>query len=225
MVKAAANIGQFLLPIVFAGGAVNSALRRRRRNELHDAAATGAEAIAGMSWAQFEVVVGEAFRRRGYAVEETGGGGADGGVDLVLRKAGEKVFVQCKQWKAFKVGVNVVRELAGVMAVHGAARGFVVTSGRFTAEAEAFGKQSKVSLIDGVALAELIASTRRQQPAPAIMQRIEPTLEPAANPAAPSCPICASAMVRRIAKRGSYEGTAFWGCAAYPACKGTRVME
>ena len=64
-----------------------------------------------------------------------------------------------------RIGVTavLVLALAGVMAVHGAARGFVVTSGRFTAEAEAFGKQCKVSLIDGVALAELIASTKRSR--------------------------------------------------------------
>ena len=38
----------------------------------------------------------------------------------MLRKDREKFLVQCKQWKAFKVGVTVVRELYGVMAAHGA---------------------------------------------------------------------------------------------------------
>jgi restriction system protein len=37
--------------------------------------------------------------------------GADGGVDLVLRKDGEKFFVQCKQWKKGSVGVKPIREL------------------------------------------------------------------------------------------------------------------
>jgi restriction system protein len=50
-------------------------------------------------------------------VAEIGGGGADGGVDLVLTKpgksGGEKFLVQCKQWRAYKVGVDVVRELYG----------------------------------------------------------------------------------------------------------------
>jgi len=225
LVRSAATVGQFALPLLFGAGAVLSVVRRRRRNQLHEHAQTGAEAIAGMSWAEFEVLVGEAFRRRGYQVVETGGGGADGGVDLVLRKAGEKVFVQCKQWKAYKVGVNVVRELAGVMAVHGAVHGFVVTSGRFTPEAEAFARQAKVSLIDGAALAELIASTKRPQPAPPVTQRIEPTLEPTTDAAAPTCPVCAGRMVQRIAKRGAHEGKAFWGCTTYPACKGTRAMN
>jgi restriction system protein len=33
------------------------------------------------------------------------------GVDLALTKGTEKFLVQCKQWKAYKVGVDVVREL------------------------------------------------------------------------------------------------------------------
>ena len=59
-----------------------------------------------------------------------------------LGKGGEKFLVQCKQWRAFKVGVEVVRELYGVMAAKGAAGGFVVTSGRFTDEAAAFARSS-----------------------------------------------------------------------------------
>jgi len=58
---------------------------------------------------------GEAFRLQGYAVGETGGGGTDGGVDLVLRRGNDKFLVQCKQWKAFKVPVQPMRELYGVM--------------------------------------------------------------------------------------------------------------
>ena len=95
--------GQYLLPMICLFGAVMSAVRRRQRRVLFDttSASSSAEALQDMSWQQFELLVGEGFRRRGYAVMEVGGGGADGGVDLVLTKAGEKSFVQCKQWKAF----------------------------------------------------------------------------------------------------------------------------
>ncbi len=42
-----------------------------------------------MTWQDFERLVGEAFRQRGYRVAETGRGGADGGVALhrMLRAA------------------------------------------------------------------------------------------------------------------------------------------
>lgn len=52
-----------------------------------------------------------------------------------VRKGSELHLVQCKQWKAFKVGLDVVRQLYGVMAARGAAGGFVVTSGTFTVPA------------------------------------------------------------------------------------------
>jgi restriction system protein len=61
---------------------------------------------------------------KGYPVIETGGGGADGGgIDLMLKKDGEVFLVQCKQWRDFKVSVNIVQELFGVIAAHGATGG------------------------------------------------------------------------------------------------------
>lgn len=82
------------------------------------------DALDGMGWRGFEMLVGEGFRLQGYQVAETGGGGADGGVDRVLTRPGrngaEKFLVQCKQWRALKVGVDVVREPYGLMAARGA---------------------------------------------------------------------------------------------------------
>ena len=45
---------------------------------------------------------------------------------------------------------------------------------------------------------------------------------PAVDPlATPACPACGMAMVRRMARRGSYAGEEFWGCSTYPTCRGT----
>lgn len=182
-----------------------------------------------MSWQQFEQLVGEGFRLQGYAVCETGGGGADGGIDLVLRKGNEKFLVQCKQWRAFKVGVDVVRELYGVMAAKGAVGGFVVTSGRFTADATRFAEGRNVTLIDGPKLHAMIKS------APAGPVRAPPSRKaPADSAPAPSstpevpevaCPICTKPMLKRTARRGAHAGDVFWGCSAYPACKGIRAIQ
>ena len=106
------------------------------------------------------MLVGEAFRVQGYSVAETGGG-ADGGVDVVLRKDREKYFVQCKQWRASTVGVPVVRELYGAMAAHGAAGGFVVTSGRFTKPAIEFAEGRNLTLIDGPQLHAMVQRVPR----------------------------------------------------------------
>lgn len=101
-----------------------------------------------MSWQDFEYLVGEYFRRRQFSVEETKSG-ADGGVDLIATKGMEKYLIQCKHWKAYKVGVNVVRELLGVMVGVGATGGFVVTSGEFTKDAIDFAKANNILILDG----------------------------------------------------------------------------
>lgn len=236
--KALAMAGQFIVPLVCLLGALLSFLQRRKRQALHQQVreSSAADALERMSWQDFEVLVGEGFRQRGYSVQESGGGGADGGVDLVLRKDGETFLVQCKQWKALKVGVSVVRELFGVMAARGAAGGFVVSSGRFTDEAEAFAQGRNIRLLTGPALLQLIRSGRptagastapvRAASAPRAAQAsASPAAAGAASAAAvPACPVCSQSMVRRVAKRGASAGSAFWGCSAYPACKGTRPL-
>jgi restriction system protein len=109
--------------------------------------------------------VGEAFRLRGFSVAETGGGGADGGIDLRLKKGSDVFLVQCKQWRAYKVSVIVVRELFGVMASQGATGGFVITSGLFTADARSFAEGRNIELIDGTALNIMIQKVSATQPA------------------------------------------------------------
>ncbi|MGR4869291.1 restriction endonuclease [Variovorax sp. LARHSF232] len=218
-----ATLAQYAVPLACVLGACVSALRRHRRTTLADnvAAAAAADALQGMSWREFELLVGEGFRQKGYQVEELGGAGADGGVDLVLRKAREKYLVQCKQWRAHRVGVIVVRELYGLMAAVGAAGGFVVTSGRFTPEARAFAKGRNVELLDGDALFELIRAGRRG--AAAVFPTVRPGEELVATTevTAPVCPRCLGPMVRRVARKGANVGEAFWGCAVFPKCRGT----
>nr|WP_307761660.1 restriction endonuclease [uncultured Pseudomonas sp.] len=46
----------------------------------------------------------------------------------------------------------MIREFFGVMAAEGAAGGFVVTSGRYTAEAKDFANGWNIQLVDGVLL-------------------------------------------------------------------------
>ena len=235
--KTLAGVGQYILPILCLAGAGMSAWRRSaRQNLVTDVAQSKAtDALDGMSWREFEMLVGEGFRLQGYQVVETGGGGDDGGVDLVLTKpgknGGEKFLVQCKQWRAFKVGVDVVRELYGVMAARGATGGFVVTSGRFTDEAVSFASGRNVNLVDGPKLHGLIRQAKAgidRSPArsgSSSLAAAAPAVPP--NPAqmqAAGCPLCAKPMVRRTAKRGANAGSEFWGCKGYPACRGTRPI-
>jgi restriction system protein len=219
-----ANIGQYMLPLIFIVGAVVSVLGQRRRQALvlKVAESDSPAAMGEMTWREFEGLVQEAFRLRGYSVRRLGGDGPDGGVDLVLDRGAEKVLVQCKQWRAMRVGVSGVRELYGVMAAQGAAAGIVVTSGSFTPDAVEFASGRNVRLIAGPELMELIREAKAS--APREVSAVRPQ-NSSSSISAPGCPRCASPMVRREAKRGANVGRAFYGCSRYPACRGTVPIE
>ena len=234
-----ANAGQYIVPLLCIAAAALSAWRRKQRQALISdvAQARNADALDSMSWREFELLVGEAYRLQGYRVTEIGGGGPDGGVDLVLAKGSEKFFVQCKQWRAYKVGVTTVRELYGVMAAKGATGGFVVTSGRFTSDAKDFAQGRNIELVDGPRVFAMIQQARSTQGKPAAAQREtssstgSPAPQPqsavqapqatAKAPAQPECPRCGAAMALRTARQGTNAGNTFWGCTTYPKCRGT----
>lgn len=164
------------------------------------------ETIRQLHWRNFEELVAEAYRRQGYRVTE-GGYGADGGIDLELRKDSEVTLVQCKQWKTQKVGVNVVREMFGVLTASDADTVIIICSGRFTQQAEDFASDKSIQLMAGN---ELLSLIKDLQTSPKIESNKE-TL----------CPRCGSELVERKAKRGNNAGNTFLGCSSFPKCRYT----
>jgi len=203
---------QYLLPVVLLLGSSVSFFRRRRQKTsfARVAADPTSSEVSKLNWAEFEGLVAEAFRQKGYRVVERGGAGPDGGVDLELYLGKDKYLVQCKHWRTYLVGVAIVRELYGVMAAEGAVGGFVVASGAFTADAEAFAEGRSIQLVDARRLKKLVGAP---SPAPA---------QSSTTPTTPACPVCGSEMVKRPARRGANAGGWFWGCSQYPKCRGTR---
>ncbi len=167
--------------------------------------------LRALSWKEFEALVADAYRSHDWSVRETGalnGGGPDGGVDLVMRRAGEVVAVQCKRWRMRDVGVDKARELQGALDDCGAQRGILVTCGRFTTAAEEYAQRNGMQLVDGDRLLALLPGstfTAQEQ-------------SPIAQPAL-SCPHCHAEMVMRSGRYGR-----FWGCRQYPHCRGTRQL-
>jgi restriction system protein len=219
-------------------GAFISYLKQRSRKQLLETQ-TGLDSIRAMSWQSFEMLVGEAFRRQGYAVQETGLGGADGGIDLVLNKAGTTTLVQCKQWRSRQVTVNVVREMYGLLAHHGASEVKIVAIGDYTDDARRFAQGKPIELIQGETLLAMVRAVQttpstskkasvvslHSAPAPVSSPHSVPAFSsvpqspPPSDGAPRTCPKCGSAMVERVNRRSKER---FWGCAAYPKCLGTR---
>lgn len=206
----------FLIPAPIA---FFSAARRRKLLNLQ----TGIESIRAMSWQNFELLVGEVFRRQGYGVEERGGSAPDGGLDLVLRKSGKTTVVQCKRWREVQVSVQPVRELLGVMHAAGADAAIFVSSGTYTSDAVQFVRGQPIRLIDGAELADMVVAI---QDGRAIEGQLAKALAHSQSTplAAQTCPTCGNFMVQRIARKGRSAGQPFWGCSRFPTCKGTRPM-
>src|SRR5260221_231039 len=72
VLKGLATGGQYLVPGLCLAGAALSALRRWQRKGLVDkvAAGGGVDILEGMAWREFERLVGEVFRLKGYRIEE-----------------------------------------------------------------------------------------------------------------------------------------------------------
>ncbi len=195
-----------------------SFLNSKKRKKLLETQ-TSLDSLARMHWREFEMLVGESFRRRGYFVEETGLGGKDGGIDLIVSKNGRRDLVQCKQWRNRLVRASTVREMWGLADHHRADAVHIVCIGDFTPDASDFARGKPIELITGNGLLDLV---QQVQSAPSRFSTEAAVGKPSSHVSAsdiPACPACASVMVQR---HNRHTGEPFWGCPSFPRCRGTR---
>ena len=148
---------------------------------------------------EFEWLVGEAFRREGWTVRETGRQDApDGNIDLELARNGVRKIVQCKRWESWQVGVDQVQRFGGTLLREGlpGSAGIFVTLSGFTGHARAEARKSGVSLIDGREFYSMIEKARREE----------------------LCPICQRPMSFDRSPRG------WWLRCVAPGCNGKRDL-
>ncbi len=204
----------------------------------------GMETISKLSWREFEKFIEAIYLEMGYKVLPKGGDEPDGGVDSIIYKDNKKILVQCKHWGAYKVGVNIVRELLGSVTAAKAYSGILITSGCFTEDAKSFAKKNNIELIDRKGLIDLLHKVKpelvekiaadskngkKEKPA----QQNKPIINNNQNTnnkekpeelTAPHCPKCNAIMVKRTAKKGKFVGDEFWGWTNFPKCEGFRKV-
>ncbi|WP_396270849.1 restriction endonuclease [Ideonella sp.] len=178
--------------------------------------------LKGMPWAQFEKLVGEAFRQRRFAVLANGDAAGAEDVDMVLRKGGETHLVLCKHWRAERVGVQVLRDLQLTMSGRAAVSAYVLTAGHFSDDARAFAKAASINLVDGPRLARWLTTAQRSLKSVSGAAAGGLATGGSAETASPACPKCQATMMKRQARRGVHAGSTFWSCARYPQCHGAR---
>ena len=167
--------------------------------------------LAALEWKRFEEVCAGLFARLGFETKAATHG-ADGGIDIYLYQPPSNLavaVVQCKSWTN-KVGVNVVRELRGVMAAEGVGEGIFVTTSTYSDDAIAFASANHIDLMDGKAVLKAILRLPEEK------QRSLLGLATSGDFTTPTCASCGVKMVSRKPKLG---GKPFWGCVNYPKCR------
>lgn len=104
--------------------------------------------LQNLNWEKYEELIKKIFEKNGYKVSRIGGHGADGGIDLIVRKHNEYSMVQCKRYKN-NVGVKVIREMFAVGIHHKFDKVYIYTSAGFTKEAVSFAHGKNIQLYDG----------------------------------------------------------------------------
>lgn len=212
--------------VFFVSLAVIGSMHRVRRAKMLDQQ-TGLDSLRHLPWKDFEFLVAEMFRRDGHAIDYGFHEGADGGVDVVLKKAGRTTLVQCKRWNKGDVGVAVVREMFGILHDRNADEVLIVTTSSFTLDARRFAKGKPISLIDGPKLWELIKTAQNGHVLSESKRHAEPMTvveTPQTRPASPGalqCPRCDGPMFKAVSRKG----IPFWGCHRHPNCTGSRSIE
>ncbi|WP_018607024.1 restriction endonuclease [Uliginosibacterium gangwonense] len=143
--------------------------------------------------------------------------GEDGSVDIRLFKGEETLpvaIVHCRAWGEHEIGLDSLERLSALMAAEFVTKGFFMGYGGFSSQAREYAKVHSITLIDDVMFIAMLMrqpEARRQQLLDIAVQGDFTT---------PSCPVCGLKMLSRQNEQARY-----WGCRAYPRCKGVLAMR
>jgi restriction system protein len=146
--------------------------------------------------------------------------GADGGIDIKVKdKNGNIIAIaQCKAWNK-PIGVNLIRELYGVMASEGVKHGIFLTTSIFSNDAKEFAKGKALLLIDGEEFVSVINGLNDDD-----KKRID-GIATNGDYTTPTCVNCNVKMIKRIANKGNEPGKVFYGCVNFPKCRRTMQIR
>ncbi len=131
------------------GAEVEAELKREQQERL-----TTLENLQALGGHRFEELVTRLFIKMGYSAHKTRGS-ADGGIDIVAERGGEKILVQCKNYKQ-AIGPSAVRDLYGVVTSWKADKGILICTSTFSESARVFAEGTRIDLLDGESVVDMI---------------------------------------------------------------------
>ena len=180
------------------------------------------EVYTQMTPREFEDAVAMLFRDLGYEVQQTPFT-RDGGKDAIMVKEGRRSVLECKRYaRTGLTGRRDLQILLSAMRDSKAKSAFFVTTGKFASTAIAYAQKNKITIFDIDTLPDLIAQARSASSNGLPHSSFPPNgdcLLPSAIK--PGCDSCGA----RMRLRRSKGGQPFWGCSAYPNCKGSKPFH
>jgi restriction system protein len=171
------------------------------------------EFLKSLEWKRYEEVCMEFLRIKNCNADVTCIG-ADGGIDIKIHDRNGTLFAiaQCKSWNK-PIGVNLIRELYGIMASEKIKYGIFLTTSIFSEDALEFAKNKALILIDADELVNLINALNEND------KRKIDQIATKGDYTTPTCVKCNLKMIKRTATKGQNAGNEFWGCVNFPRCK------
>jgi restriction system protein len=178
------------------------------------------DVLRNIDWKLLEDLCSAYLASKNWEVQQTEFG-ADGGIDIIFNSAKWAKptpfgIIQCKARPNWLVPVSAIRELLGVMVDRKAELGIFITTGNFTQPAIDFATGKRIQLVNGQKFLNLILALSPEVQSALLEKHITHDY------AVPTCPKCGKKMVER---RRKSDGTPFWGCKSFPACRGTMPMR
>lgn len=105
--------------------------------------------LSELSGQEFEGLIGQLLRERGFDVELVGGSG-DQGIDIVARNETETVVVQCKCYSIhISIPPQTLRDFLGATHPYQPCRALFVTTSHLTRKAEEFAETTGIEVYSG----------------------------------------------------------------------------
>jgi restriction endonuclease Mrr len=123
---------------------MNEKWRERKEKEDFEIASS-LQGLLNLDSKQFEDIVALMFRRMGYDASQTAYTG-DGGKDVIMRKDGKLIFVECKRYVSTPVGRPDIQKFHSAIITEKAHFGYFVTTSSFTSEAEDYVSKNKLNI-------------------------------------------------------------------------------
>jgi len=132
------------------------ALRKKQLDKVLNSKLKTLDYLLSLTPEKFEDLIAEMFRRLGYEVEQTPYVN-DRGKDAILIKDSQKYVVECKRYGKGKiVGRPHLQKFYAAIEEEKAAKGYFITTGRFSSPALEFSGGFKIETIDGEELIKLM---------------------------------------------------------------------